>query len=83
MSPQSKVKLEEAKWTEWDKKRNSARFKMLELQSQIEFVKECITLHEKFTSQDTLSEEAKKINENIINDFKKTQNYLLKKASNL
>lgn len=83
MSPQSKANLEKAKWAEWDKKRNSARFKMLELQSQIEFVKECITLHENFTSQDTLSEEARKINENIINHLKKTHKYLLKKASDI
>lgn len=85
------TELETAKWKEYDKalteKRYpfSIRFKMLELQEEIERRKHEIHFHTELQKErvEFWSDETKKINEDIINLCKKQLKALLKRAGDL
>ena len=80
MYQQKKYKVVEAKWLEWDKKRFSFRFKMLQLQEDIITTREYIKFHE----EEVIAREGSdvlKINKDIINLLNKQLKVLLKQAS--
>ena len=87
MSPLKIKQLEEALDTEYSKwgtnSRFTTRFRMLELQLDIEIEKNNIKIHEELEKSELLKDDSKKLNKEILANCQSNLKKLIRKAEDL